>query len=168
MSVIAAKVYKDKIIMAGDSIIVKGDSKQTDLSFTKINKINDMIVGGCGIAEELSLLWIFMSTHKPAAATEKDVLEFFTEFSFWKSNITTSLVENSYLLAFQGHLFEIEEFFITEVKKHAAIGAGEDFANAALYLGHSPQEAVKTACALSCFVAEPIIEFEMNRKVEKS
>lgn len=63
MSVVAAKVYKDKIVMAADSIVVRGWSKRTDHDIVKINKINDMIVGSTGYAQELSLMWQYMTTH---------------------------------------------------------------------------------------------------------
>lgn len=52
--------------------------------------------------------------------------------------------------------------FVNKVKNYDAIGAGMDFANAALYLGHNPKEAVEVACKLSCFVSEPIIEHEVE------
>lgn len=55
----------------------------------------------------------------------------------------------------------IANMFVREIKDYYAIGAGEDFATAALYLGHTPKEAVKTACDISCFVAEPIVVKEM-------
>ena len=165
MSVVAAKVYDDKIVMAADSILVKGWSKSTNGNFTKINKINDIVVGGTGEAKELSLFWHFIKTHKPAGNTEKDILSYIIEFSKWKQDlILEGLIENNYLLAYDGHLFEIENMFVYEVKDYCAIGAGEDFANAALYLGHSPREAVKVACELSCYVAEPIIEYDMKIK----
>lgn len=161
MSVVAAKVYKDKIAIAADSILVKGWSKR-NANFSKIAEINDMILGGCGTAQETSLMWHYMQTHKPASATEKDVLTFVVEFAQWKSGIVgNSNVENVYLLAFQGHLFEIEYMFVHEVFDYVAVGAGEDFANAALYLHHTPSEAVKVACELSCYVCEPIVEYFM-------
>lgn len=117
MSVVAAKVYADRVTMAADSIMTKGWSK-TNNNFVKINEINDMIVGGCGLSQEVSLMWHYMTTHKPASATERDILDL-------------------------------------------AVGAGEDFANAALHLGHTPKEAVKVACDLCCYVCEPIIEYSM-------
>lgn len=164
MSVVAAKVYKDKIVMAADSILVKGWSKRNS-NFAKIAEINDMILGGCGTAQETSLMWHYMQTHKPASATEKDVLTFIVEFAQWKSGIVgNSNVENVYLLAFQGHLFEIEYMFVHEIFDYVAIGAGDDFANAALYLGHAPSEAVNVACELSCYVCEPIIEYSMPKE----
>lgn len=163
MSVVAAKVYPDKIVVAADSIIVKGWSKRNS-GFSKIESINGMIVGGCGTAQESSLLWRYMQTHQPETASVKDVLGFMVEFSKWKREIIgDSSVDNSYLMAYNGHLFEIESMFVHEITDYIAIGAGADFANAALYLGHTPKEAVKVACDLSCFVNEPIREFEMGR-----
>lgn len=167
MSVVAAKVYDKEIIMAADSILVKGWSKRNS-NFAKIAEINDMIVGGTGSAQEISMMWHYMQTHKPASPTEKDVLTFIIEFSKWKSDMGGgSNLENAYLLAYKGHLFEIEDMFVHEIFDYIAIGAGEDFSTAALYLGHSPQEAVKVACDLSCYVCEPIIEYKMTKEANK-
>lgn len=164
MSVVAARVYKDKIVMAADSIIVRGWSKRTDHDIVKINEINGMIVGSTGYAQELSLMWQYMTTHKPATATEKDVLTFVVEFSRWKRELIGSgSVDNTYLMAYDGHLFQIEDMLVYEVSEWSAVGAGEDFANAVLYMGNSPRDAVKVACELSCLVSEPIIEYSMQR-----
>lgn len=166
MSVIAAKVYNDKIVMAADSIITNGWSKRTN-NFSKIVEINGMIAGATGTAQEASLMWHYMQTHKPASPSEKDMLTFIVEFAQWKSSIAGSDVANSYLFAYQGHLFEIESMLVCEVSDYAAIGAGEDYANTALHLGHAPHEAVKVACELCCFVCEPIVEYSMKREMLK-
>lgn len=158
MSVVAAKVYGDgKIRVAADSIIVSGWSKRTD-NFGKLEQINGMIVGSVGTAYETSLMWQYMRTHKPDDSTDKDVLSFIIEFVRWKRELTgDATVKNAYLLVYKGHLFEVDGLFVHEVRNYIAIGAGRDFATAALYLGHSPAEAVKAACELSCVVAEPIV-----------
>ena len=86
------------------------------------------------------------------------------EFSRWKRELIGSgSVDNTYLMAYDGHLFQIENMLVYEVSEWSAVGAGEGFANAALYLGNSPRDAVKVACELSCFVAEPIIEYTMQK-----
>ena len=163
MSVIAAKVYPEKIVMAADSILVRGWSKR-NANFAKINEINGMIVGGTGTAQEQSMMWHYMATHKPASATEKSVLEFIIEFSRWKKDLTgDSSIYNTYLLAYDRQLFEIVNMFVHEITDFCAVGAGEDFSNAALYLGHTPAEAVKVACDLCCLVSEPIVEYSMPR-----
>lgn len=163
MSVIAVKIYDDKIKIAADSIIVCGDSKRTDRNFSKLVKVNGMIIGGSGYCEELSLMYHYSETHKPASASEKDVLTFIVEFSKYKSDIAgSSSIQNDYIVVYDGKAFSINGLFVSEVKNYDAIGAGMDFANAALYLGHNPKEAVKVACELSCFVADPIVEYEVE------
>lgn len=164
MSVVAAKVYSDKIVVSADSIIVKGWSKRNS-NFAKLYQVNGMIIGGCGEAQEMSFMLRFMQTHQPESSSIKDILEFISEFSKWKRELAGDFsVSNSYIMAFGGHLFEIEAMFVHEIKDYVAIGAGEDFATAALYLGNAPEDAVKVACDLSCYVCEPIITFEMPRK----
>ena len=73
MSVIAAKVYNDKVVMAADSIIVTGWSKRNN-NFSKIVEINNMIMGSTGYCQECSIMWHYMQTHKPASSLEKDIL----------------------------------------------------------------------------------------------
>jgi ATP-dependent protease HslVU (ClpYQ) peptidase subunit len=159
MSVVCAKVYNDKIVVAADSIVTYGWSKNTKGDFSKLTRVNDMIIGTSGSVTEGGLMWQYMRTHKPATASTSDVLDFLTEFSRWKNDLTQNAeVANEYLLAFNGKLFTAEGMFPYEVKTFASIGAGMDFGNAAMHLGHTPREAVKVACDLCCFVAEPILE----------
>lgn len=163
MSVVAGKVYDDRIVMAADSIIVKGGWGKRS-GFSKLVNINDMIIGGTGTAEELSLFFRFAQTHRPETPTEKDVLSFVVEFATWKRDYSINTIENTYLLGISGHLFLLDKMFVNEVLDFEAIGAGEDFANAALFLGHTPEEAVKVACELCCYVSEPIEQYVMNRR----
>lgn len=80
MSVVCAKVYKDKIVIAADSIVVSGWTKDTKQDFVKLKKINDMILGGSGTCEEQSVMWHYVKTHRPNSGDEKSVLDFMTEF----------------------------------------------------------------------------------------
>ena len=59
MSVITAKVYNDKIVMAADSILCFGYSKR-NTNFAKIVEINGMIAGSTGSAQESSIMWHYM------------------------------------------------------------------------------------------------------------
>ena len=73
MSVVACKIYKDKIEMASDSIAVKGWTKINNAQnkIVKIMKYNDMIIGGCGNSDEISLLFHYMKTHTIEDMDEK-------------------------------------------------------------------------------------------------
>lgn len=169
MSVIAVRVYDNKIKIAADSIVITGYSKRTDTSFAKLFEENGMIIGGCGLAQDNSLMQRFAETHKPLDATEKEVLQFIIEFSKWKSDISgDSQIDNDYIMVYKNKAFVIVSMFVIEVNNYYAIGAGSDFANAAMYLGHSPKKAVETACELSCYVAKPIIEYKVDFNEEES
>lgn len=166
MSVVVAKVYKDRIEMAADSIAVKGWSKipSADKKFAKMQKINDMIVGGVGLAEETSLLYHYMKTHTIENVDEKGVLDFLIEFRRWKNDLTgNNSFTNEYILAFKGKVFFISNMLVIPIDDYYAIGAGEDYANGALYMGATPKEAVKASCELCAMVCEPIVQESILR-----
>lgn len=160
MSVVVCKVYKDKIEMASDSIAVKGWTKINNAQnkIVKMMKHNDMIIGGCGCCEELSLFFHYMKTHTIEKVDEKGVLDFVIEFRRWKNDLTgNNSFENPYIIAYQGKAFGVHGMLIFPIDDFYAIGAGEDFASGALYMGASPKEAVKAACELCAMVCKPIV-----------
>ena len=85
---------------------------------------------------------------------------FFVEFREWiHKRDTGHAPENDYLIAYDKKLFRTYGGLdIYEVPEFEAVGAGEDFAKAALHLGHTPREAVEVACKLSIYCSEPISE----------
>ena len=54
MSVVCARVYGDKVVMAADSIVCRGDMKRTNGNIVKLREVNGMGVGGAEILERLS------------------------------------------------------------------------------------------------------------------
>lgn len=167
MSVVAVRKTDKKIKIAADSISVCGWTRmEKTIKKAKLFKVNGIIAGGVGLASENLLLENFCLTHQPHEATEREVLNFFIEFNNYLKDLGLSKYTNAFILCFRGKAFLIyEDMYVNEINEYAAIGAGEDFALAALYLGHSAKEAVKTACELSAFVAEPIVEFEMEKEI---
>ena len=162
MSVIAAKVTNEYIDIASDSIICKDTLKRTN--FHKLRHINtDLIVGGCGVAEELSLFFEYAKKYTPCGDTISDIQDYMLNFSHIKEQyMREPKLECAYLIVFKGHLFEVDGMLVQEIFDYTAIGEGEDYALAALHLNHSVQEAVKVACDLCCYVAEPIIEYKVT------
>ena len=161
MSVIAVKVESDKITVAADSIIIKDDLKRTN--FQKLRDFGHMIVGGCGSAEELSLFFEFAKRSKEKLTSVYDVQEFMSKFATCKKAYTDdNKINNAYIIIYDRHVYEVDGMFVQEVKDYTAIGEGEPYALAALYLGHDVVEAVQAACKFSCFVSEPIVSFEVD------
>ena len=164
MSVVAVKVYDKEIIMSADSIIVCGTDK-TPIGRGKIFEVNGMLIGSCGLASEGIHMALFAENHAPLSMDDRNLTKWMYEFMEWrvKEFGTEHKVENQFLIAYKGKVFCCEKDYVGEVNNFFAIGAGEKYANAALYLGHSPAEAVKVACALSCYVDEPIITKSIPR-----
>ena len=160
MSVVVCKVYKDKIEMASDSIVVSGWDKLNNAQnkVIKMIKYNDMIVGGCGRADEISLFLHYIKTHTIENMDEKGVLDFILEFIRWKGDlIGDNDFDNPYIIAYKGKAFAIEGMLVFPIEDHYAIGAGKYYAGGALYMGATPLEAVKAACELCAMVSEPIV-----------
>ena len=137
--------------------------------FSKLFEVNNIVVGCVGKAEESSLLQLYCTTRQPAAANESALLEFMSEFSNWKKDkVGKSDLDNAYLIGYKGKVFSIHGWFIEEVLKYEAIGAGLDFALAALYLDKSAHDAVKVACELSIFCEEPIQVITKTKETQKT
>lgn len=81
MSVVCASVYGDKVVMAADSIVCRGDMKRTNGNIVKLREVNGMGVGGVGTAQELNLMFRFAETHLPSSPTESGMQDFVVEFS---------------------------------------------------------------------------------------
>ena len=165
MSVVAVKIYDKEIVMSADSIIVHGESDKSPVGKGKIFDVNGMLIGTSGYAYEGVYLSLFAENHTPLDATERAMTEFFAEFANWKYTQygASRIIENTYLIAYKDKVFFINGNYIGEVKDFYAIGAGSYYAEAALYLGHTPREAVEVACALCCFVSDPIITKTMSK-----
>lgn len=164
MSVVAVRVLEDKITMSADSIIIQGEADKTPVGKGKIFNINKMLIGFSGLASEGMYMSLFAENHTPLTATERDMMQFCIDFSEYKYKITGNrFIENSYFIAYEGKCFLINNNYIAEIKDYYAIGYGHEYAKAALYLGHSTHNAVKVACALCCFVDEPIVDLSINK-----
>ena len=163
MSVIAAKVYDNRIEIAADSIIMKDDLKKTN--FVKLRQYPNIVCGGCGGAEELSLFFEFMTTVQiTTTVTTQTILNYMHDFSVYKQYYTGCTdVENCYLLVIDNKLFEVDGFFVQEITDYTAIGEGEPYALTALYLGQNPIDAVKTTCELCCHVSLPVLYKVVNK-----
>lgn len=163
MSVVAVKVTEKKITIGADSIIVQGWTQEKD-KLAKLNEVNGMIIGDVGDAQEGALFLIFCKTRKPREGSVDALVEFMSEFQDWMSNkIDETKLNNQYIIIIDKKAFIVEGFFIKEVTDYTAIGAGMDYALAALYLGNSVKESIKAACHLSIYCEEPINIFSVDK-----
>ncbi len=165
MSAVAVKKEKGKITIGADSILVSGYTQEKDTKAKLFRSTPDFIFGASGMAADGELLNIFAKTHKPKAATEEAIIDFFNEFLGYLRGTMGSpainLDNTNYLIVFKRRIFFFHNFYIREIKDYYAIGAGRDFALAALYLGQSVRKALEAACHLSVYCEKPITIFEL-------
>jgi ATP-dependent protease HslVU (ClpYQ) peptidase subunit len=163
MSVVAVKVTKNKITIGADSILVSGWTQEKD-KLAKLGEVNGMVIGDVGNAQEGALFMVFCKTRKPREASVDALIEFMSEFQDWlNKKIGETTLKNEYIIVFDGKAFLMEGFYIKEITDYTAIGAGMDFALAALYLGNSVKEAIKAACHLSVMCEEPVNIIEIEK-----
>jgi len=165
MSVVACRILKDGFEMSADSICVYGytQTKGDTTKHAKLFEINNMVIGGVGLAQDNSLMQLFAETHGFSRPDERGVLEFLSEFSDWKKEkVDDPKINNHYLIGFERKVWEIYEWSIMQVSTYSAIGAGMDFALAALYFGAPTAKAVEVATELSIYCEKPIVTIRKN------
>jgi len=166
MSVVTCRIKGDKIEFAADSAITSGDMQNTkETTFVKLIQVKDIVLGAVGKCDEAAMFCVFLRTHCPKSGEVGSILELLVEFASWKKEKQGEhKIENSYIYGVAGRAFRSVGFFVDEVKTHIAIGSGREYAYAALDMGFSPAEAVKTACKYNIYCSEPIIEIKMSKE----
>lgn len=159
MSVVAVRV-KDNgdFDISSDSQWTRGMNKGTCEKRPKLWETNDMVIGAVGTASEINIMRLYSEITKPADTTERAVLDWIIGFNAFHKTKTDAAPENTeFILCFNKMVFAIAGLYFKPVLDYAAIGSGEDFALAALYLGKSTKEAVEVACNLTIYCCEPVI-----------
>ena len=163
MSIVACKVHDDKIVVGSDSILVRGWTKD---KFAKLQEVNDLVIGGVGLAEDIALLMLFCSTRRPALpANQTTMLNFWVEFLDWRKGRLDKYGMDTaeFIIIFGKKVFRIHGLFIMEIEDFDAIGAGMEYALTALHLDKDIPEAIEIACELSVYCERPVKVIEVPR-----
>jgi len=163
MSVVAVKMNKNGFEMCADSQATSG---QVPEKRSKLYEQEGLIIGTVGYTEEMSLMQLFIRTNKPADTTEMAILEFISDFHDWiyKKTNRWSNPTNEWFIGLNGKVFNVSGWDVVEIESFMAIGSGSEVALAAMHLGYSAFDAVRTACQLNVYCGEPIIKFVQTIK----
>jgi len=165
MSVVAVKKTDTEVQIAADSIIMRGWQLQEKNKDAKIFKVNErLVIGGAGLCRDVELLRIFMKSNMPAENTPTAIVDMVEEFIGWvKQKDGAQQPDSAFIIVFDGHAYVAYcDLYVREIEDCHAIGAGQDFAMAAMSLGKSAKDAVKCACELSTFCEAPVVSFTMS------
>jgi len=166
MSVVAVKVEKTKITIGADSIRLFGLTQEKD-KLAKLSVINkEMVLGAVGDSATNSLFKDFLENHLPKTNNEAGWTMLIRDFANFLCELKNApkFESSNFLIVYRHKVFLVSGYFIREVNDYYAIGAGMDYALAALYLGASVEKAIKAACHLSILCEEPINIVQVNGK----
>jgi len=171
VSVVSCRVYDDRVEVASDSGLWRGWSqrKGDHHDFVKLTKVGDVVIGSVGSAELIGLLQMFAETHVIAAADKSGVLNWLGEFQDWIYKKTGSWDKNAcdFIIVVGGRAFmAAHTWSIHEITGYVAIGAGADYAEAAMYMGASPERAVECAAELCAYVELPVIKYTVKKNAK--
>lgn len=149
MTIVACKIYSDKIVMGCDSQLTDNKRHEaSEFNTSKITKVsNEFYFGSAGLYSEMGLFELFCSEHVPEGNSRMDILKHRINFLAWKADVTgdEENTNNQYLIYFQGKVFYVQEFAILEIKQFMSIGSGEAYAYAALAMGNTVKRALEIA-----------------------
>lgn len=146
MTVIAARVESDRIVMACDSRVSRGWHGKNTGYPSKIIAGSDFAVGASGSAMVAPLLAAYAKDHGIGSGGDLRVTEWCFEFlEFCKKHTGEFKQDAHLLLAHKSGLYSIYEWLPVRVSDYCAIGSGFEHAEAAMYLGRSPEEACDVA-----------------------
>lgn len=159
MSVCAVKKFEDgHIEVSADSQLTYDTTISSEfLNTSKMFEKNGIIVAAAGPIREINLLRLYFNKNLIGEASEENILEFMYDFMLYKQSLGVSgELECQYILIIGDKMFSVIQGECLEIINYYAIGSGQDFAQAALFLGHTPEEACKVACNLNVYCHEPV------------
>jgi ATP-dependent protease HslVU (ClpYQ) peptidase subunit len=158
MSVVAVKVTPDHIEIAADSIGVQGTTQEKDPG-NKLFKIKpNLVLGSCGTSAMGLLMFEHLTFFAPAENTLWGWLGCVKDFIQKCKKLDTNLDpdSNAFFVVCDDKVWYSYGLHVKEITTYHAIGAGMDFALAALYLGHGATKAVEVSCELCTQCEMPI------------
>jgi len=150
MTAIAAKVYPGRIVMACDSRMSRGYHGKDTGYPRKIIRGSDFLVGVSGSAIVVPLLAAYAKNHSIGEGGDIRIAEWCFEFlEFCKKYTGDWKQDATLLLAHKSGLYGIEDWLPLPVADWEAVGSGFMHAEAALYMGADPVEAVEVAIKMA-------------------
>ena len=162
MSVVATVITENAIYLGADSAVTYGEHTQISHPSSKVFVEGDIIVGGVGDPDHVTLFRTFLQENPPQEPTLIELVEMFQDFRQYVSDHGTSIQDqvgnykSQFHLIMNGTAWVIDGYFIRQIESYEAVGEGEDYARSALYLGHDIVDALDVACKFNIFCEYPL------------
>lgn len=170
MSVVACKVTKDKIYLAADSQLTKGNYKCRGLKYNKIRKIKGLVVCVAGTCAEADMFIQYIRENE-FPYRKRDIPTFMADFYKRRDKINAKLVPEgkddisncTFMIIMNNNAYQVSDLFVTKIVDIFAIGSGEAYAMGAMGMGATVEEAVAVACEYNIECSLPLVYMEIDR-----
>ena len=155
MSIIAIRRTDTGFEIASDSIGVWGNTQVKDAE--KLWQISgDLILGSVGQSSLGTLMKDFISDGRASRKYGKRMAGFALQFHLFARKYDLKSEDNSFIIVYKSEAWMLNGLHVARINKYEAVGAGRDYALAALHLGFSALEACEVACDLCTQCERPI------------
>lgn len=155
MSIIAIRRTDTGFEIASDSIGVWGNTQVKDAE--KLWQISgDLIFGSVGQSSLGTVMKDFISVNDLPENAERGWLRFALQLHLVARKYDLKSEDNSFIIVYKSEAWMLNGLHVARINKYEAVGAGRDYALAALHLGFSALEACEVACDLCTQCERPI------------
>ena len=173
MSIIACRVTPEKIYLAADTQLTRGQDKRWGLKYKKMRKVAGLVICSVGTCSESDLFCKYIEENE-FPYCKKDIPIFMADFYAYKEDFhekmktkdDEDISDCTFLIVFKNNVYQVADLFVAKVKDFIAIGSGECYAIGAMEMGASVQEAVGVTCKYVCACGLPVQYMEIERKAK--
>ena len=170
MSIVVAVNTEDTIFIGADSAVTYGDTIVL-VPDAKLFRAGDIIAGGAGSADQVSLFRVFLSEIQKQKEIDNSLtgmVDLWANFQLYAKQLDIELYENDcvlsqFLVVLDKQPWLIEGFSCRPVTTFETVGAGSMPARTALHLGHGIVEALDVACHFEAGCRYPLYVYTISK-----
>jgi hypothetical protein len=172
MSVIAVKVYDERIEIAADSQATSNSHREVlDEKNAKLFVCGNMIIGVSGYYRSIPMLRAYLEKNPQDIHSIVGVYEFLKNFRIWEKEIkdtesSDDSDDQNLIIVTNGKAFYIDNYEVKEVSRSEAIGSGSLVAS--VIMDYDPYTsvctAVKAAIKHDIYCGPPIVHYIMEKE----
>lgn len=177
MSIVAVKVNKESIVIAGDSQTNWGGHKfnKKDTSDRQVNanskiwQVNGMVLGCAGSVAHIGILQMYCKTCKPKEMNRDSIIQWVADFKKYAAELTKEGFND---ISVHGIIIAEEKAFVfydfmdayeIKVNDFDAVGSGMWLSMGAMSVGADPIKAVETAIKYDMYCGGEITTLTINK-----
>lgn len=165
MSVVAVRRYKDEIILAADSIMMRGDQKKSIVKIVRNKKYGNFAAGFVGNGGFIEFEKEFVRNNFPqentfscVAGYVKAMMDYFRDF-FEIEDMKEAMEGSSMIFVYNDKIWTFDGGCLAEVtNEYYSIGAAFVEVDTLMHTGMDPETAIAVATEINLAISLPVVK----------